>query len=71
VYVLQSAESIDLRVDKRLETKIQRLGKYLNDTGLVEVSLPSDDSDGLFEGLVGLDDLDLNDLLEHLKNDDS
>lgn len=70
VYVLQSAESIDLRVDKRLETKIQRLGKYLNDTGLVEVSLPSDDSDDLFEGLVGLDDLDLNDLLEHLKNDD-
>lgn len=69
VYVLQSAGSIDVRVAKRLETKIDRLGSYLNDEGLAEVSLPSGDSDDPPEGLLGLDDLDLNDLLDHLKND--
>ncbi len=69
VYVLQSEGSIDVRVGKRLEAKIDRLGSYLNDEGLVEVSLPSGDSDDPPEGLLGLDDLDLNDLLDHLKND--
>lgn len=69
VYVLQSEGSIDVRVGKRLEAKIDRLGTYLNDEGLVEVSLPSGDSDDPPEGLLGLDDLDLNDLLDHLKND--
>lgn len=71
VYVLQSEGSIDLRVGKRLEAKIDRLGTYLNDAGLVEVSLPSGDSDDPPESLLGLDDLDLNDLLDHLRNDDT
>ena len=69
VYVLQSEGSIDFRVGKRLEGKIDRLGTYLNDSGLVEVSLPSGDSEDPPEGLLGLDDLDLNDLLDHLRND--
>lgn len=69
VYVLQSKGSIDVRVGKRLEAKIDRLGVYLNDPGLVEVSIPSGDSDDQPEGLIGLDDLDLNDLLDHLRND--
>ena len=69
VYVLQSEGSIDVRVDKRLEAKIDRLGTYLNDTGLVEVSLPSGDLDDPPEGLLGLDEFDLNDLLDHLRND--
>lgn len=69
VYILQSVGSIDVRVGKRLEAKIDRLAFYLNDDGLVAVSLPSGDSDDPPEGLLGLDDLDLNDLLDHLKND--
>jgi SNF2 family DNA or RNA helicase len=70
VYVLRSEGSIDVCVDKRLQAKIDRLGTYLNDEGLVEVSLPSGDSDDPPEGLLGLDDLDLNTLLDHLRNDD-
>jgi SNF2 family DNA or RNA helicase len=71
VYVLQSEGSIDIRVGKRLEAKIDRLGTYLNDSGLVEVSLPSGDSEDPPEGLLGLDDLDMNDLLDHLRSDAS
>lgn len=71
VYVLQSEGSIDIRVGKRLETKIDRLGAYMNDAGLVEVSLPSGDADDPPEGLLGLDDFDLNDLLDHLRNDEN
>jgi SNF2 family DNA or RNA helicase len=69
VYVLKSEGSIDVRVDKRLEAKIERLGNYLNDEGLVQVSLPSGDSEDPPEGLLGLDDLDVNDLFDHLRND--
>lgn len=69
VYVLQTEGSIDFRVSKRLETKIDRLGQYLNDAGLVEVSLPSGDSDDPPDSLLGIDELDLNDLFEHLRND--
>lgn len=69
VYILQSEGTIDVRVDRRLEAKIDRLGTYLNDAGLVEVSLPTGDTDDPPEGLLGLDDLDLNDLLDHLRND--
>ena len=69
VYILQSEGSIDVRVDRRLEAKIDRLGTYLNDAGLVEVSLPSGDTDDPPEGLLGLDNLDLNDLLDHLRNE--
>lgn len=68
-YVLESEGSIDLRINKRLEVKIDRLGRYLNDEGLVEVSLPSGDPDDLPDENLGLDDLDLNDLLDHLRND--
>jgi len=69
VYVLQTEGSIDFRVGRRLEAKIDLLGQCLNDEGLVEVSLPSGDYDGLSENLMGLDELDLNDLLDHLTND--
>jgi len=69
VYVLQTEGSIDFRVGRRLEAKIDLLGQCLNDAGLVEVSLPSGDYDDLSENLMGLDELDLNDLLYHLTND--
>ena len=67
VYVLESEGSIDQRVGRRLEAKIDKLGVYLNDAGLVKVSLPSDETDTPPEALIGLDDLDINDLLDHLK----
>jgi SNF2 family DNA or RNA helicase len=68
VYILESDGSIDARIARRLAMKIDKLGAYLNDDGLVEVSLPSDNEEGdLPEGMLGLDDLDLNDLYEHLR----
>lgn len=68
VFILESAGSIDQRIARRLADKIQRLGYYLNDAGLVEVSLPGDDE--LPEAILGLDQLDLNDIYKHLVEDD-
>lgn len=70
IYILQCEESIDQRIAKRLEDKIQRLGFYLNDVGLAEVSLPGLDDEVLPDGLLGLDSLDLNDLYQHLTGND-
>ncbi len=69
VYILQSTSSLDTRIARRLEVKIDRLGAYLNDDGLVEVSLPSGDGEDPPEGLLGIDDFDLNDLFNHLRDD--
>jgi len=70
IFILESAGSIDQRIALRLQDKIQRLGLYLNDSGLVEVSLPNPDDDIIPEALLGLDELDLSDLYQHLKEDD-
>jgi SNF2 family DNA or RNA helicase len=70
IFVLESVGSIDQRIARRLQDKIERLGIYLNDTGLVEVSLPSVEDEILPEALMGMDELDLNDLYQHLKEDD-
>lgn len=70
IYILQCESSIDQRIAKRLEDKIQRLGFYLNDVGLAEVSLPGLDDEVLPDGLLGLDSLDLNDLYQHLTGND-
>lgn len=67
VYILESTGSIDRRIARRLAIKIDRLGVYLNDDGLVEVSLPSDDDTDPPGGMLGLDSFDLNDLYEHLR----
>lgn len=71
VYILQSASSLDVRIARRLEVKIDRLGTYLNDNGLIEVSLPSGDDEDPPEGMLGLDNIDLNDLFEHLRDENS
>ncbi len=72
VYILQSLTSLDIRIARRLEVKIERLGSYLNDDGLVEVSLPSSDvDDPPPDGLFGLDEIDLNDLFEHLREENA
>ena len=66
VFLLETEGTIDQRISRRLEDKIERLGFYLNDEGLVEVSLPGIDDEILPEGISGLDDIDLNDLYSHL-----
>lgn len=68
VYILESLGSVDLRIARRLEDKIQRLGYYLNDSGLTKVSLPSDEDD-IPDAMVGLDEVDLDDLYRHLRQD--
>ena len=67
IYVLETNGSIDSRIAKRLEVKIERLGAYLNDDGLVEVSLPTSDDETIPDGLLGIDELDVNDLFNHLR----
>jgi SNF2 family DNA or RNA helicase len=71
VYLLESESSVDRNIARRLALKIDRLGTYLNDDGLVEVSLPSDDEYDLPDSIIGLDDFDLNDLFEHLRENNA
>ena len=66
IFILQCEGSIDQRIARRLEDKIQRLGFYLNDTGLAEVSLPGLDDEILPNGMSELDQIDLNDIYQHL-----
>ena len=66
IFILQCEGSIDQRIARRLEDKIQRLGFYLNDAGLAEVSLPGLDDEILPDGMSGLDEVDLNDIYHHL-----
>ena len=69
VFILESLGSIDLRITKRLEHKIHQLGFYLNDAGLARVSLPSDDEDDIPDSMSGIDEADLDDLYQHLRQD--
>jgi len=70
IFILQCEGSIDQRIARRLEDKIQRLGFYLNDAGLVEVSLPGLDDEILPDGMLGMDQVDLNDIYQHLTGND-
>jgi len=68
VYVLVSENSIDESANRRLATKIERLGRQLEDEGLVQLSLPSDDDESLrFSDYMETADLD--ELYSHLQND--
>jgi SNF2 family DNA or RNA helicase len=69
IYVLETEETIDTRVGERLGLKIMRLSEVLNDEGLVKVSLPGNDEFQDFDEQLGLDQLDINDLLKHLGED--
>ena len=69
VFILNTEGTVDLRIGKRLATKIDRLGSFLNDEGLVEVSLPSTEESETPEAILGLDNFDVNDLFEHLRID--
>jgi SNF2 family DNA or RNA helicase len=65
VHVLQSRNSIDVRVGYRLEAKIVAMSDALNDSGLVKSSVP-EYSEIVPEDLVGLDHFDAEDLFGHL-----
>lgn len=69
VFILNTESTVDSRIGKRLATKIDRLGSFLNDEGLVEASLPSTDESETPEAILGLDNFDVNDLFEHLRID--
>lgn len=70
IFILECEASIDQRISRRLEDKIQRLGFYLDDEGLAEVSLPGFDDEILPDGMSGLDEMDLNDIYKHLTGND-
>lgn len=62
ISLLTSEGTIDDRVNSRVRTKMTRLGQMLADPGLVPLALPDDDDFG--PALV--DDLDLQEVLDHL-----
>ena len=63
---LVSERTIDERVQARLQAKISNLANVLNDEGLVAGTLPNSDEDSDFN-FEGIDEDDLNDLFDHLK----
>ena len=65
IHILCAFNSIDERIRIRLEQKIERLALSLNDSGLVNCSLP-DETIRLPNELLGIDSFDLNDLFAHL-----
>lgn len=67
VHLLSSVGSVDQRVAGRLETKIRTLSEMLDDPGLVAVSLPSSDELEQPDEILGFDNVDLGDLLDHLR----
>jgi len=68
VFVLVTENSIDESADRRLATKIARLGKQLDDEGLVQLSLPSGEDDE-FSFADYVDETDLDELYSHLRDD--
>ena len=70
IHVLMANGTIDQRVDKRLVTKVDRLGRALDDPHLSEVSLPDSDVDFDAREFLGLDDFDEHDLYGHLIGSD-
>ena len=66
IHFLVSERSIDERVRRRLDVKIQRLATILDDKGLVAGTIPNADED--FDLNIGdLDFSDLSDLFNHLR----
>jgi SNF2 family DNA or RNA helicase len=70
VFLLQCEGSIDQRISRRLEDKIQRLSDYMNDEGLAKASLPDFEDASTTADVFGLEEVDLDDIYKHLKEDD-
>lgn len=69
VYILEAARTIDQKVSFRLNKKVATMSEALNDSGLIRSSLP-DYIDATPEELIGLDDVDIRDLLDHIFDED-
>lgn len=69
VYILEAACTIDQKVSFRLNKKVATMSEALNDSGLIRSSLP-DYTDPTPEELIGLDDVDIRDLLDHIFDED-
>lgn len=67
IYLLASKASVDQRVASRLEVKIKTLSEMLDDPGLAAVSLPTSDELIQADEILGFDNVDLDDLLDHLR----
>lgn len=63
ITLLQTRGTIDDRVAKRLEQKIRNLSHFLQDTSLVQASIPDSDEIPAQE-IFGLEDEDLNDIFK-------
>lgn len=70
IYTLSTRQSIDQRVGLVLERKIGLLAKAMDDSGLVQASIPDFSEAVDFRELIELTDFDENDLYEHLKSYD-
>ncbi len=68
VYTLSTRQTIDQRVGLRLEQKIGRLGKAMDDAGLVKASIPDFANPVDFREVLDLNDFDASDLYKHLIN---
>jgi SNF2 family DNA or RNA helicase len=66
VYTLSTRQTIDQRVGLRLEQKIDRLAKAMDDVGLVRASIPDFTNSIDFMDIIELNDFDENDLYQHL-----
>jgi SNF2 family DNA or RNA helicase len=66
VTVLETKNTIDIRVGNRLDWKINRLATFLDDPGLVASSIPQGDEIRP-EDLLGMDSADFDDVFGHLK----
>lgn len=66
VYTLSTRQTIDQRVGLRLEQKIDRLAKAMDDVGLVRASIPDFTNTIDFMDIIELNDFDENDLYQHL-----
>lgn len=69
VYILETARSIDQKVSFRLNKKVATMSEALNDSGLIKSSLP-DYLELTPDELIGLDDMDMRDLLDHIFDED-
>lgn len=68
VYLLQTENSIDVRVSKRLERKIQDLSSFLDDASLALSSIPSLEEQTPDEAL-GLSDEDFSEIMSYLSDE--
>lgn len=65
VYILESARSIDQKVTFRLNKKVSAMSAALNDSALIKSSLP-EYLESTPDELLGLDELDITNLLDHI-----